>query len=94
MNKIIPSIIQDNGEYYIHMEEYKKVKELGDHYKHLYSEVKKQKDDVVEYIKEIKKHREEGLTITEYKTKWRSMFDYLESDEIINNLLRMLGEIE
>lgn len=57
-------------------------------------QLKKQKDDVVEYIKEIKKHREEGLTITEYKTKWRSMFDYLESDEIINNLLRMLGEIE
>lgn len=25
--------------------------ELGEHYKHLYSEVKKQKDDVVEYIK-------------------------------------------
>lgn len=25
--------------------------ELGDHYKHLYSELKKQKDDVVEYIK-------------------------------------------
>ena len=25
-----------------------------DHYKHLYSEVKKQKDDVVEYIKEHK----------------------------------------
>lgn len=26
-------------------------KELAEHYKHLYSEVKKQKDDVVEYIK-------------------------------------------
>ncbi len=25
--------------------------ELGEHYKHLYNEVKKQKDDVVEYIK-------------------------------------------
>ena len=25
--------------------------ELGDHYKHLYSEVKKQKDDVIEYLK-------------------------------------------
>ena len=36
-------------------DEYKnteKQKELGDHYKHLYSVVKKQKDDVVEYIKE------------------------------------------
>ena len=28
-------------------------KELAEHYKHLYSEVKKQKDDVVEYIKNI-----------------------------------------
>ena len=26
-------------------------KELAEHYKHLYSEVKKQKDDVVDYIK-------------------------------------------
>ena len=68
--------------------------ELGEHYKHLYSEVKKQKDDVVEYIKETKKHREEGLTITEYKAKWRSMFDYIESDEIIDKVLRMLGEID
>jgi len=35
-------------------DEYKnteKQKERGEHYKHLYSEVKKQKDDVVEYIK-------------------------------------------
>lgn len=58
------------------------------------NELKKQKDDVVEYIKEIKKHREEGLNITEYKLKWRSIFDYLESDEIIDKVLRMLGEID
>ena len=50
MNKMIPSVIQDNGEYYIHMEEYKKTKELGEHYKHLYSEIKKQKDEI-EYLK-------------------------------------------
>ncbi|MBQ9607815.1 MAG: hypothetical protein IJV15_00050 [Lachnospiraceae bacterium] len=31
--------------------ELQKKAELGEHYKHLYSEVKKQKDDVVEYIK-------------------------------------------
>ena len=31
-------------------EENKKLQEEKDHYKHLYSEVKKQKDDVVEYI--------------------------------------------
>lgn len=51
MTNIIPSVIQDNGEYYIHMEEYKKVKELGEHYKHLYSELKKQKDEIFKYIK-------------------------------------------
>lgn len=32
-------------------EDLQKKAELGEHYKHLYSEVKKQKDDVVEYIK-------------------------------------------
>lgn len=32
----------------------KEIEKLG-HYKHLYSEVKKQKDDVVEYIKENEK---------------------------------------
>ena len=78
--------------------DYKTEYEKADYDRHkLFEEnqqLKKQKDDVVEYIKEIKKHREEGLTITEYKTKWRSMFDYLESDEIIDNLLRMLGEID
>ena len=51
MTNIIPSVIQDNGEYYIHMEEYKKVKELGEHYKHLYSELKRQKDEITEYRK-------------------------------------------
>ena len=50
MTKIIPSIIQDNGEYYINIEEYKIIKELGEHYKHLYSEVKKQKDKAMYYI--------------------------------------------
>ena len=33
------------------IENLQKKAELGEHYKHLYSEVKKQKDDVVEYIK-------------------------------------------
>ena len=35
------------------IEDLQKKAELGEHYKHLYSEVKKQKDDVVEYIKSI-----------------------------------------
>lgn len=34
-----------------YIEQLQKKAELGEHYKHLYSEVKKQKDDVVEYIK-------------------------------------------
>ena len=33
------------------IEDLQKKAELGSHYKHLYSEVKKQKDNVVEYIK-------------------------------------------
>jgi len=36
------------------IEDLQKKAELGEHYKHLYSEVKKQKDDVVEYIKTFK----------------------------------------
>ena len=51
--------------------------ELGEHYKHLYSEVKKQKDDVVEYIKENK------ANFTCMRTT------YL---KCMNDLLRMLGE--
>lgn len=88
MNKIIPSVIQDNGEYYIHMEEYKKVKELGEHYKHLYSEVKKQKDDVVEFIK---KHfqDDEGI-ICKYVGDNACEIN----EKFIDELLRMLGEIK
>ena len=55
--------------------------ELGDHYKHLYSEVKKQKDDVVELIKarikENEGHINARMEIYHYK-----------------NMLRMLGEID
>ena len=49
-----------------------------EHYKHLYSEVKKQKDDVVEYIK----HK---MSIKE---------NYMIYGDIGTELLRMLGEIE
>ena len=44
MQKQIDDLKKDN----------KKIKEEKDHYKHLYSELKKQKDDVVEYIKTFK----------------------------------------
>lgn len=52
--------------------------ELGEHYKHLYSEVKKQKDDVVKLI--YKKMRDVDI----YGTQ---TFD-------LEELLRMLGEID
>jgi hypothetical protein len=89
MNKIIPSIIQDDGEYYIHMEEYKKAKELGEHYKHLYSIVKKQKDDVVEYIKENK-----NKAIAPYGDDEDTDYEVCLFEEDINEILRMLGEID
>jgi len=76
-----------NMEMALKLEQLEKKAELGEHYKHLYSEVKKQKDDVVEYIKKNKK------VITKYEAKdtrlpigtfmWN-----------IDEVLRMLGEIE
>ena len=57
--------------------------ELGEHYKNLYSSVKKQKDDVIEYIKTTTYSDITGLekhNITEF---W-----------FIKDLLRMLGEID
>ena len=87
MNKIIPSVIEDNGEYYIHIEEYKTLKELLEHYEHLYSEVKKQKDDGIKYIKSKK-----AIINTDYIR----IFDLFEIDEqgYTEELLRMLGEID
>ncbi len=41
----------EDGNLYDYIKDLQKKAELTDHYKHLYSEVKKQKDDVVEYIK-------------------------------------------
>ena len=52
-----------------------------DHYKHLYSEVKKQKDDVVEYIKN---NFIEGEVF--YSKSWLKMKK--------KELLRMLGETD
>ena len=54
-------------------------KELAEHYKHLYSEVKKQKDDVVEYIKEHLTDNGRFLMLNEWQ---------------VPDLLRMLGEID
>lgn len=55
--------------------------ELGEHYKHLYSEVKKQKDDVVKYIK--------SLRIFSARNNGKTLFA-----KILNEILRMLGEID
>ena len=60
--------------------ENEKLQEEKEHYKHLYSEVKKQKDDVVEYIK--------YNATSNYFDKDKNMF----RREI--DLLRMLGEID
>ena len=60
------------------IENLQKKVEQGDHYKHLYSEVKKQKDDVVEYIK----HK---MSIKE---------NYMIYGDIGTEILRMLGEID
>ena len=57
--------------------------ELGEHYKHLYSEVKKQKDDVVEYIKQ-------RTIFGEYTIAYPGI---LNQDEV-RKILRMLGEID
>jgi len=56
------------------------ITELGEHYKHLYSELKKQKDDVVEYLNSIV--FEESFTFVR------------ERAEVKYNLLRMLGETD
>ena len=69
-------------------EELQKKAELGEHYKHLYSEVKKQKDDVVEYIKENK-----NKTIAPYGDNEDTDYEVCLFEEDINDLLRMLGEI-
>ena len=56
-------------------------KELAEHYKHLYSELKKQKDDVVKYLKSIEMDKTD---------KYIPIRDYKE----FGILLRMLGEID
>lgn len=52
---------------------------LGEHYKHLYSEVKKQKDDGIKYIKEHLTDNGRFLMLNEWQ---------------VPDLLRMLGEID
>lgn len=69
------------------IDDLQKKAELGEHYKHLYSEVKKQKDDGINYIKEHIKYECDdtfnGMQFYSYH-----LYDFNKKD-----LLRMLGEI-
>lgn len=71
------------------IDDLQKKAELADHYKHLYSEVKKQKDDVVEYIK--KHFQDEGTGIV---CKYVGDKCCEVNENFIDELLRMLGEID
>lgn len=77
--------------------ELQKKAELGEHYKHLYSEIKKQKDDVVEYCKKaIESLNWKKRDIMQILTPENG---YLKTDIEIEinkykDLLRMLGEID
>ena len=61
-------------------ERLQKLTDLGEHYKHLYSEVKKQKDDVICEIKKV-------LYAWEHKPNEIATLD-------LEEILRMLGEID
>lgn len=81
-------------EFYVYAEEIEdyinnlqKKAELGDHYKHLYSEVKKQKDDVVELIKKQDKIR----NYYEYEECGYDEYNY--DDDFKEELLEIL-EVE
>ena len=74
-----------------YIENLQKKAEQGEHYKHLYSEVKKQKDDVViKYIKYLIKRLEEFDILERKET---GAFWYQVMGEL-KELLRMLGEID
>lgn len=63
------------------IEDLQKKAELGEHYRHLYSEIKKQKDDVVEYIKN-NTYFEDNIVKT------------MVFGDFSKDLLRMLGETD
>jgi len=63
-------------------------KELAEHYKHLYSEVKKQKDDVIEYIK----YQLSNLDLEKDEDVKAKMLGSMILIMLEDN--RMLGEIE
>ena len=88
--------INDNKKKDKKIKELQKKAELGEHYKHLYSELKKQKDDVVEYVKNYDVFKEFSFPLMK---KWeenqvKSSIDYQFKESIKKELLRMLGEID
>lgn len=86
--KVYTTISYEEGQLLLsYIEQLKKKAELGEHYKHLYSEVKKQKDDAFEYIKKNK-----DKTIMPYGDNEDTDFEVCLFEEDINELLRMLGE--
>ena len=77
--------------------------ELGDHYKHLYSEVKKQKDDlqkemdyVDDYNRHLLKQKDDVVEYIKNETEEleNKIDDYAISKYVKRDLLRMLGEID
>lgn len=76
-----------------YIKDLQKKAELAEHYKHLYSELKKQKDDVVKFVIKL------------YQKEYNKTSDWWLQEELCNNfddmniftnfeLERMLGEIE
>lgn len=61
--------------------------EQGEHYKHLYSEIKKQKDDVVEGLKDLRQFVYNELVDFNVRGSTETYCK-------VKNLLRMLGETD
>lgn len=82
----------DSALIFTYIQNLEKKAEQGEHYKHLYSELKKQKDDVVEYIKKyLHEHIIDDLPDEESKFETENGIPIPNAKEI---LLRMLGEID
>jgi len=88
------------------IEQLKQKAELGEHYKHLYSEVKKQKDELekeMDYVDDYNKHllKQKDDVVEYIKNKREQLhhsFDEPDWDYLFicnpDDLLRMLGEID
>lgn len=108
-NDIKRFIINSHAEAYIHRlerenKDLKKKAELGEHYKKLYSEVKKQKDDVVECcnksiksINEKLENNKEPFEVVDGRIVYLNDYQVVRLKAIrmkCKEILRMLGEID